>query len=297
MKKLTKFSFLFAAIAMLGLASCQKTALSTDTLSAIADLNAVAVTTDTTSDDAIYIINTCQHGQHRDSVVFSSLPASIGTYLTANYPGYTFKKAFKVLTPSNANDGYGVVIQFEDKPIGLKFDSDGNFVKVFEQRERRDLRGKGWRVGGRFDCRDGLHRDTIALSALPASIKSYFSTSFPKDTLLHALTNKEGNYLVISADNGMFATIFKNDNAFIRRVTLPAPGGKRTSIAESALPAATLSYLSTTYPSYAFGKAFVVKINSIVQGYVVLIDANSTKYAIRFDASGNFVKNLAIRCQ
>jgi hypothetical protein len=296
MKKLTKILCLFGAVALLGLASCEKAALNSDTASLIANLNAVAVTADTTSGDAVYIINTCHHGDRRDSVAFSSLPASVGTYLTANYPGYTFKKAFKVVTPSSANDGFIVIIQFEDKPVGLKFDNSGNFVKVFEQRERRDLNGKGWRLGGRFDCRDGMHRDTIALSALPASIKSYYSSSFPHDTLLHAVTNKEGNYIVLSADNGMFATIFKNDNAFIRRVQLPAPGGKMTAIAENALPAAVVSYLSTTYPSYTFHKAVVVKINSTIQGYVVLIDANATKYALRFDASGNFVKNLAIKC-
>lgn len=55
MKTLTKIYCLFAAIALLGLASCEKPGLTSDTLSAIADLNAIAVTADTTSDDAILI--------------------------------------------------------------------------------------------------------------------------------------------------------------------------------------------------------------------------------------------------
>jgi hypothetical protein len=295
MKKLTKLLCLIGTIAVLGLASCEKAALTSDTMSAIADLNALAVGADSTSDDAIYIINTCKRGDHRDPVAFSALPASIGSYLTANYPGYTFKKAFQVSNSSDANDGYIVVVQFENKPVGLKFDNTGNFVKVFEQRERRDLRGKGWRHGGHFDCRDGLQRDTLSLSALPSGIKSYFSANYPADTLLHALTNKDGSYLVLSANNGLFVNIFKSDNTFIKRVQLPAPGGKRAQITESSLPAATKNYLSATYPSYVFKKAFAVKINSAVQGYVVLIDANATKYALRFDANGNFVKTLAVR--
>lgn len=298
MKTLTKLGSLFAAVAILGLASCEKsenTSASIDSISAIAELNAIAATSDTTSDDAPYIINTCKRGEQRDSVAFSSLNASIGSYLTANYPGYTFQKAFKVLDASDVLAGYVVIIQFESKPVGLKFDASGTFVKVLEQRERRDLKGKGWRPGGRFDLRDGLGRDTIALSALPAGIKTYFSANYAQDTLLHALSVKDGGYVVISSNKGMFATIFKSDYSLIKRVQLPAPGGKEAPIAQSALPANVLSYLSATYPSYVFGKAFVSKNNSAVQGYVVLIDANGTKYAIRFDASGNFVKNLAIK--
>lgn len=298
MKTWTKLGCLFASVAILGLTSCEKSDLNSDSLesiSAIAEMNAIAATSDTTSEEAPYLINTCRRGEQRDSVSFSSLHASIGTYLTANYPGYTFQKAFKVLDASDAVTGYVVVIQFESKPVGIKFDSSGTFVKVLEQREKRDLKGKGWRPGGRFDLRDGKHRDTIALTALPAGIKTYFSVNYAQDTLLHALTIKDGSYIVISANNGMFATIFKSDNTFIRRVQLPAPGGKRTPIAESALPVPIISYLSTTYPSYAFDKAFVAKNGSTVLGYVVLIDANTTKYAIRFDASGNFVKNLTIK--
>jgi hypothetical protein len=298
MKRLTKLSYLFASVAILGLASCEKSEIasnSTGTISAIAEMNAIAATADTSSATAPYIINTCKRGEQRDSVAFTALSASIKTYLTANYPGYTFQKAFKVLDTSSAVTAYVVVIQFESNPVGLKFDASGTFEKVLEQRERRDLQGKGWRPGGRFDCRDGLGRDTIALTAIPVGIKTYLSANYAQDTLLHALTVKDGSYVVISANKGLFATIFKSDYSFVKRIQLPAPGGKGTSIAQSALPANITSYLSTTYPSYVFDKAFVSKINSTVQGYVVLLDANGTKYAIRFDASGNFVKNLAIK--
>ncbi len=298
MKTLTKLGCLFASAAIIGLSSCEKSELNSDSLqniSAIAEMNAIAATSDTTSEDAPYLINTCRRGEQRDSVAFSSLNASIGTYLTANYPGYTFQKAFKVLDASDAVTGYVVVIQFESKPVGLKFDNSGTFVKVLEQREKRDLKGKGWRPGGRFDLRDGKHRDTIALSALPAGIKTYFSANYAQDTLLHALTVKDGSYVVISTNSGMFATIFKGDISFIKRVQLPAPGGKGAPVAQNALPANILSYLSTTYPAYVFNKAFIAKNNSTIQGYVILIDANATKYVIRFDAGGNFVKNLAIK--
>jgi len=67
------------------------------------------------------------------------------------------------------------------------------------------------------------------------------------------------------------------------------------SIAASALPAVSTSYLITTFPNYVFKKAFEIKTNGVVKGYLVLIDANLTKYAIHFDASGAFVKASTIR--
>jgi hypothetical protein len=294
-KTVTKIGSLLAVVAMMALVSCSKDSLTANKLSLAESLNALAVAADTTSDNAVYIIHTCDRGSRRDSVSFSSLPAPVATYLTANYSGYTFTKAFKVTTKAGAADGFIVVIQFNGKPVGLKFDTAGTFVKVFEQREKRDLDGKGWRQGGRFDARDGLGRDTIAISALPAAIKTYFASNYASDTLLHAATVKDGSILVISANNGLFATAFKSDNTFIKRGALPAPPGKKIAIAQTALPVTIQSYLTTTYPSYVFDKAFSVKVNAVLKGYVVLIDANATKYAIQFDANGIFVKNLAVR--
>ena len=58
----------------------------------------------------------------------------------------------------------------------------------------------------------------------------------------------------------------------------------------SALLALVLAYLEEAYPNYVFEKAFRVQWKGAVQEYVVVIDANNTKYALAFDASGNFLK-------
>jgi len=63
----------------------------------------------------------------------------------------------------------------------------------------------------------------------------------------------------------------------------------------SALPATAQTYLSTTYPNYVFKQAFEVIQNGTRQGYAVFIDANGTKYALAFDASGNFIKAVTVR--
>lgn len=295
MKKLTKIYATFAAVAVLAFTSCEKERISSDNSNAISQLNALAVTADSTSDDAIFIINTCARGSKRDSITFSALPTGISTYLTMNYSGYTFKKALKVATRNEVQEGFIVVVEFEGKPVGLKFDNTGAFVKVLEQRERRDLLGKGWRPGGRFDCRDGKHKDTIALSAIPAAIKTYITTNYPMDTLLHASSVKDGSVIVLTTNNGHFANIFKVNSSFVKRIALPAPHGKGSSIAETSLPSNIKNYLIATYPAYVFTKAFIVKSDSIVKGYVVMIDANATKYVIHFDELGNFVKNIAVK--
>jgi hypothetical protein len=61
------------------------------------------------------------------------------------------------------------------------------------------------------------------------------------------------------------------------------------SISQSAVPAIVQTYLNTTYPNYVFEKAFAAYVSNSLQGYMVLINANNTKYAVKFDASGNFV--------
>ena len=285
---------------VMALPACKKQDLSaTSTNSAIqaavAQVQAVAVAASTgTSSDSIYVINTCPAHGHRDSVAFSSLPASISNYLTTNYSGYTFLKAFSSLDASGALQGYGVIIQFNGNPIGLKFDASGTFLQILEQREGHDLLGHGWHDGGRFEDRDGRERDTIALGSLPSSVLTYFSNHYSTDTLVRASKTRSGGYIVLSKNNGLFATTFDANGTFVNRMQLPAHNGRGNSIAQSSLPANVLSYLSTTYPGYVFNKAFSITMGGVIQGYCVVIDANNTKYGIQFDAAGNFISTRVI---
>ena len=281
--------------------SCQKEAALTQTSNtaiqaAAAQTQAVAVAASTTTaGDSVYVINTCSHNSKRDSVAFSSLPSAVTNYLTANYAGYTFQKAFSVKDASGTLQGYVVIILYNGNPVGLKFDASGTFVQVLEQREGHDLLGDGWHHGGCFDGRDGRQRDTIALSLLPAVVTAYFATNYPQDTLVRASKTRDSGYVVLSKNSGLFATIFSSTGVFINRVELPAPRGRATSIDVNALPANVLSYLTATYPGYVFNKAFSIAVNGVIQAYCVVIEANNTKYAVEFDAAGNFVKVKTIR--
>ncbi len=239
--------------------------------------------------DSLLIIQPCGSGRHRTVVDSASLPTLITTYLTTNYAGYTFGKAFSIKDTSGTVTGYAVVIFYNNKPVGLLFDATGNFVKVLEQREPGDLDGGGWHHGGRFGDRDGKQKDTLALTSLPTAITTYIATTYPGDTLVKAFINIDSSYLVITKDNGLYANLFTSSGSFVERVALPAHGEKPVAVAQSALPTAILTYLTTTYPNYVFDKAFALSANGALKGYVVIIDANSTKYAVAFDSLGVFV--------
>lgn len=238
------------------------------------------------------MIHNCERGKHRDSVAALALPATIQAYLTTNYSGYTFNKAFAVKDTTGKVKGYVVIINYNGKPIALLFNANGTFVKVLEQREKGDMDNDGWHRGGRFDNRDGQHRDTVALSALPSAVTNYLTANYAADTLVKAFRTADSSYLVISKNNGVFASLFTNAGVFVKRVALPAPeiNARLADVTQTALPSNIQSYLSTTYPNYdVFGKADSVTVNGMLKGYIVIIDANNTKYCVAFDASGNFV--------
>lgn len=301
----------YAVSAMLTLfifSSCQKensltgstTATPTVSQAVVASVQGIAVgtTSSRTASDSLYVIGTCPAHHHTDSIAFGSLPALVTDYLTANYNGYTAQKAFTDKDSSGTVSGYVVIIQYNGKPVGLKFDASGNFVKVLEQREGHDLEGHGWHDGGHFDDRGGMKHDTVAIPSLPAAIITYFAANYASDTLMHAFINHDSSYVVLSINNGAYATVFDSNGVFISRTQLPSPshhGGDLNNIDATSLPAAVTTYLTNTYPNYVFKNAFKVNENGMLTGYVVFIDANATKYAVEFDASGNFVKAVTIR--
>ncbi|MDA9554981.1 hypothetical protein N9R54_01985 [Pelobium sp.] len=311
MKTITKISTLLSLSAMIaiGFTSCKKNAdISTDTSALASQLGAVAVTpsssilnvtatASTSTQDSVYAMDACRRDHKRTSVTKDALSSAINIYLNTNYAGYTFIKAFSTtLISTNTVDSYVVAFLYNNKPVAIRFDASGNFVKVLELREGRDLgRPGGHHDGGCFEDRDGRQRDSIALSLLPNSIKQYFATTYPQDTLKSAWIAKEGAIIVLSKNVTYFGNAFKLDGTFIKREVLPSPLGKGKEITQDKLPATALTYLSTTYPNYVFKKAFEHSLNGVVKGYAVIIDANLTKYAVIFDASGAFVAVKTVR--
>ncbi|WPU97383.1 PepSY-like domain-containing protein [Mucilaginibacter sp. cycad4] len=284
---------------IIGLASCKKenaskSASASVSSSTISSTGAIAISLASgTTTDSVYMVG-C-YGKHDkiDTVAFSALPTAIGTYLTTNYSGYTFKKAYTIDSASIVVN-YIVVIKYNSALVGLKFTAAGTFVSTLEQREGRDLKGPGWHLGGPFDNRDGKHRDTVAISALPTAVSSYFSTTYPTDTLLHASVTPDNVYILISKNGVLYSTAVTAAGKLVKRVQIEKHYLKHAAVTEANLPAAITTYLTTTYPGYVFDKAFSESSGGTLQGYVVFITSNSTKYAILFNASGTFVKALPI---
>jgi hypothetical protein len=305
MKKNTqiKSALLVLSVALMSLGSCKKDTISLDNELEFAKLEAITISSTSaisgsgSTSDSLYAMEACKKGNKKTAVELSALSAKITTYLSTNYSGFTFQKAYQVANQTtSAVESFVVVIQFNAKPVAIKFDAAGSFVKVLELREGRNMKGRGgWHAGGCFDNRDGKQRDTIAISAIPSLIKTYIATTYSADTIVHAFVNKDQSIVVISKNVNYFATAFSSANIFIKRIELPAFAAKGRSIEASVLPAVSTTYLATTYPNYVFKKAFELKTNNVIKGYLVLIDANLTKYAIHFDANGQFVKAVTIR--
>jgi hypothetical protein len=134
----------------------------------------------------------------------------------------------------------------------------------------------------------------VPLAGLPAAVTTYMSSNYAGDTLLKAFKTADSGYIVISANNGIYTTIFTSSGSFVKRVELPQPPGKPQPIAQTALPATVLSYLTSTYPNYVFDKAFSVSASGALQGYLVFIDANNTKYVVAFNAAGSYVGAMPV---
>jgi len=279
--------------------SCNKNDLSSsgDRLSTSNTIAVAASSTVSTSGstDSVYLIQPCKRGDKRDSVAQSALPTTIGTYLTANYNGAMFRKAFALKNSASVVTGYVVVVYYNDKPVGLQFDSAGTFVKVLEQREKGDLDAPGgFHHGGRFEERDGEHRDTVALNSLPVGVMAYLASNYATDTLMKVFQNRDGSFVVLSKNNGLYATVFTSIATFVKRDQLPTERGSIQAVELTGVPSTAANYLSTTYPNYVVEKAFSFSEGGTVKGYVVFIDANNTKYAVEFDAAGNFLRAKTI---
>jgi hypothetical protein len=294
--------FYLAGSVILLIVSCSKELSSvhssSSTTSSSTTSSVIAVAVDSASGDSIYVIQPCARGYFRDSVAESSLPTAVINYLDSNYAGFSFTKAFVIKDSAGTIGGYVAIIQYNGKPVAILFSGGGTFIQVLEQRESGDLEGPGWHTGGRYHDRNGRQADTIAFSAIPSAISNYFTSNYPNDTLTKAYINIDSSYLLISVDNGVYATLFNSSGTFVKRVQLSpisrSDWPSASNIAQDSLPASVLSYLETTYPNYVFEKAFSVTANSSLQGYIVVIDANNTKYAVLFDASGNYISTRII---
>jgi len=248
------------------------------------------------SKDSIYMVNCFPpRGGKLDSVAFSALPAAVATYLTTDYAGYTFVKAFAV-DSAKVLSNYVVIIKLNNSLIGLKFTASGAFVNVLEQKDGANMGngGPGWHANGPFCDRGGVQHDTIPLSAIPSVVLNYFKTTFPADTLLHASVTPDTTYILISKDTVLYATNISSTGSLLKRIKVEQHGGINVAITVADLPPAITIYLTSAFPGYVFNKAFAEGNRDGVIGYHVFITVNTTNYVVDFDPQGNFLKATVI---
>lgn len=294
---LTHTALAAGALAALFLTACNKAdnTLATDTstentIASTDDAIAVSASASVATSDSVYVMQPCQRGSRRDSIQQSDLPAASQLYLDSAYAGFSFHKAYAIKNNSGTTTGYTVIIYFNGKPVGVEFDSNGAFVKTLEQRDGDGRHSGGNRGGSHFPHRGGKNRDSVAITALPNSVLQYFADKYSTDTLLKAFKTVDSSYVVLSKNNSLFSTVFDATGTFVKRLELPEPSGQHLQFVETtALPGAITTYLTQTYPGYTLKRAFQLKSSTSVSGYVVVIDANNTKYAVSFDASGTFL--------
>lgn len=249
----------------------------------------------TSRGDSIYAVNTCERNQRKTRIDFTTLSTTITTYLDANYAGYSAKGAVQITDANGTVIGYIAIITLNNNPVAIKFDANGNFIRVLELRQGIDIfNNRKFHPGGCFDGRDGKNRDTIAIANLPVAITAYITTTFTTDTIVKAFATRDSNIVVITkTPNGLYANVFDKNNVLIKRVQMHHCGcfGKVVPIAETDLPVSASNYLTATYAGYTLKQAFKIVDNTgTIKRYVVLIDANNSKYVVEFDASGNFLE-------
>lgn len=302
MKRIIIYPAALLLVVLTSLLSCtkqqavspSKTAAKAGTIALSATGNISLAVADTLPDgsrDTLYLANCYSKHSLADSISAAALPSAITTYLTANYAGYTFRKGFTVLDSTKAVTAYIVIIKFNNNFVGLKFNAAGTFVSVLKETLGNPATTPPSRQDdGPFgDRREGPSADTLAVSALPTAVSSYFKINYPADTLLHAALTHDSTYVIISKDTSLYATDVTSAGKLIARVSLQHSAYSEKSVTQTALPAAVITYLTTTYPGYVFNKAYTVYAGAVLQGYGVLITANNSCYFVLFNASGSVI--------
>lgn len=249
------------------------------------------------STDSIFALRSVPKGYVKTDVALANLPTTVSSYLNTKFVGYTFVKAFSTAVFGTTTVySYVVAINYNNKPVAIKFLASGDFKAILELREGADLKTNiDQHVGGAYEIRNTALTDSLALSALSATIKTYMTTKNVKDTLKSAWVNKDGTVVLLSKNGLFFGNTFTTAGVSIARVTLPSVGGKDIQVAKTALPLPLLSYLAAAFPNYVYEKAYSFTPSTLVKGFAVVIDANLTKYYALFDHTGVFLSATTIR--
>ena len=138
---------------------------------------------------------------YKDTIALNSLPASITSYFSTNYPQDTLLKAIQTFS------GNYVVISKDNGLSTTIFDSTGNYIS------REQLPTKSGRI------------NAIAQNALPVNITNYLTTTYPGYVFDNTLAISragiiQGYFVVIDANNTKYGIEFDSAGNFVRAISI-----------------------------------------------------------------------------
>lgn len=296
------FSLIIATL--VSLSSCKKDISATSVnQTSISITNAVPVTKPlgvalngyaNSSVDSVFVVYTGDNTLLRDEIPASVLPANVQVYQTDNYENNTQLSVYKLIDINGKLKSYLSIITFNQRPVALEFDIDGNLVKVLEQREKADLNNDGWHSGGLFEDRGGSTNNTIDINSLPDEIKNYMANTYPDETISKALKTKENATIVLTNNVGSIATIFNAGLAFHKHIEMSSSTYQMDEVAKASIQSEVLIKVANTFPNYAFEAAYHMSENGAYMGNLFLINANNTHYAVTMDDNGSILSHKVI---
>ena len=196
-----KILFLLTAISGLFLASCNQQDINADNSDDVfSAIEASAARTAAVND-------TVTKGKCKGkltSVDIATLPATITTYINANYAGSTIKFAGK-----DEKGQYVVGVSLNSVETGLLFDANGVFVQTLTHYGKK------------------AKLTEVAVADLPASVGTYVTANYAGYTIKKAGKDADGN-LIVGLSDGTNHKALKFDSAgvFKEELQIP-PHGKR----------------------------------------------------------------------
>ncbi|MGV3538265.1 MAG: PepSY-like domain-containing protein [Rufibacter sp.] len=207
----TKFYYLFLFLGLtLGFTSCEQEEVDPSTTDEAAAVTFAALATNATSNSVSSDSTTtatkpgCVGKKSRlTEIAVSELPAAVTTYITENYAGATVERAGQT-----KEGGFVVQIaQADGTKVALVFDANGTFVSIDTHHKRGT---------------------EVAVADLPATITDYINTTYSGATIMKAMKDATGAYVVVikKVDETLVGVAFTAEGAFKSELTLNGDFGR-----------------------------------------------------------------------
>jgi hypothetical protein len=242
------------------------------------------------------------------AIAQASLPAPIGTYLAATYPDYGFVNA-RSYKLNGVVSGLEVYITVNGVQTEVMFDAAGTFISA--------RAGGNGGYGDHQEGNEGYGSTTAVTQAnlLPA-ITTYLGANYAGSVFQGAYAYSQNGvlagYEVTVLLNTVYTELlFDATGAFVS-VHSGSNGGDGEHnggdgehnggndnhsggitdavIAQTALPAAITTFLTTNYAGYTFVSAKVEQNGTTVTGYKVRFTLAGRNYEAGFNATGTLIK-------